>query len=1028
MTTKFLFGLLLMVCLVGIVAADDPYAGYVPSSISGAQPLTVNFTDISYGTITSWQWNATDVNPTTHYNGGLPFTFSVVQNPSYTFYAGNYSIKLRTTNALGSNVTPETVFVNVSGSATTPVPIPIISGSPLNTSAGQTIQFNDSSLNTPTSWRWMYMPYPQTSPPQSTDFSTARNATWSALTGNWTIAMCATNVGGTSCNTTYNYVHIVPAPTALSANFTPQGDPYIYVGTGTVIAFNDTSTGSPTGWNWVIQNLSGTSHYSTPNASVLFEIPATVPSATFTIQLDVSRGSETSTITRYVTVTSAPSKPIARIQVQPPTTSELPEFDSSSSPDERILVRLDGYGNNMITLYDVSYNSPTSQVWNIEAGNGSTYTFYGSYVNQFYYAENTQSGNYSISLTACNDMGCDTLTLPDLIQVINLFPSPPISTITNITAPTAIQWSWEPPIIPSTPPTGYYDHVMIWKNGTFFENATTGTTWTGLAPNTTYTFSTKTVSSEGIVNATWVNSTARTSVPTWSWNATSTDYDTVWQCPIDVYYVSIVEVGGGGSGKGGSMSPLGSSPVNYYSGTAGFPGENLSYAKLAVIPGRYYRIHVGKYGANATYGTPSNAGGNTYTNITGAGIAKGGYGGTAKAVGDSTGGNGADGYGGLMRLAANGTNNTVYAYGIGGLGYGAPGGGGSADTSGLTLGGHGAGGYVEITVYGYTTGNVPNFEADTTTGSPGTLVHFKDLSTINQSEGLTYLWSFGDGTTSDANGDAQHVFSYLGSYTITLTLTSLSGSVSEKKEAYINIVDTSSGKINTLYPREVSFTLVDRYGRAIANLPVTATMTSSSVSNTNWLTSMFGLADESINSTVLYDTTDDGGQVVFPMIASGRYRLTFIDPSRGINEVREVHPDQSDYIYILSTSGTAKAPASSDYINITIRAVPSSATNPSLIYLVGNYTDTSSTTSEATFYVLFPNQTTVYSSRVTGNTLNMQYAVPNRAGLAYVWGVNATSTRFGKQEKMSGITLKGNGNNGLANNLVKTGCTNWGCT
>ncbi len=71
---------------------DPPVAAFIGAPTSGCAPLTVNFTDLSTNTPTSWAWDFGD--------GGT----STLQNPSYVYAAaGTYTVTLTATNAFGSD-------------------------------------------------------------------------------------------------------------------------------------------------------------------------------------------------------------------------------------------------------------------------------------------------------------------------------------------------------------------------------------------------------------------------------------------------------------------------------------------------------------------------------------------------------------------------------------------------------------------------------------------------------------------------------------------------------------------------------------------------------------------------------------------------------------------------------------------------------------------------------------------------------------------------------------------------------------
>jgi PKD repeat protein len=86
------------------VTVPVPVADFNISSMSGTAPLTVNFTDASTNSPTSWAWDFT--------NDGT--TDSTSQNPSYTYNtAGTYSVKLTATNEGGSGSTIKPNLITV---------------------------------------------------------------------------------------------------------------------------------------------------------------------------------------------------------------------------------------------------------------------------------------------------------------------------------------------------------------------------------------------------------------------------------------------------------------------------------------------------------------------------------------------------------------------------------------------------------------------------------------------------------------------------------------------------------------------------------------------------------------------------------------------------------------------------------------------------------------------------------------------------------------------------------------------------
>lgn len=87
------------------VVTDPPVAAFTATPTSGTAPLTVNFTDQSTNTPTSWQWDFGDGNSSTQ------------QNPSHTYNnAGSYSVTLSISNSYGNDTKTHNNYITVSNS------------------------------------------------------------------------------------------------------------------------------------------------------------------------------------------------------------------------------------------------------------------------------------------------------------------------------------------------------------------------------------------------------------------------------------------------------------------------------------------------------------------------------------------------------------------------------------------------------------------------------------------------------------------------------------------------------------------------------------------------------------------------------------------------------------------------------------------------------------------------------------------------------------------------------------------------
>jgi len=121
-----------------------PTANFSGSPTSGNAPLTVTFTDTSTGTPTSWSWDFA--------NDGV--YDSTEQNPTHIFSsAGTYTVKLRATNAQGSDTETKTDYITVAAPG---LPVVDFTGTPLTGSVPLTVTFTASVTSaTPiTAYAW----------------------------------------------------------------------------------------------------------------------------------------------------------------------------------------------------------------------------------------------------------------------------------------------------------------------------------------------------------------------------------------------------------------------------------------------------------------------------------------------------------------------------------------------------------------------------------------------------------------------------------------------------------------------------------------------------------------------------------------------------------------------------------------------------------------------------------------------------------------------------------------------------------
>lgn len=155
------------------------------------------------------------------------------------------------------------------------------------------VQFNDTSTISPTTWNWSYQGYGINS--TSGIWSTDQNASATFLTGNYTISLAVTTLTGSNTSTQNSWVNVSYLPSPV-ANFTYTTPSY----TGTSVQFTDTSTGTPTSWNWSFGDISVTNFSNLQNPTHTY-----VSSGNYTVTLNSTNLNGSSIKTSSITVNNA---------------------------------------------------------------------------------------------------------------------------------------------------------------------------------------------------------------------------------------------------------------------------------------------------------------------------------------------------------------------------------------------------------------------------------------------------------------------------------------------------------------------------------------------------------------------------------------------------------------------------------------------------------------------------------------------------------------------------------------------------
>ncbi len=363
----------------GYVNIVPSFANFTSNVTTGFPPLCVQFWDNSTNA-TAWQWNFGDGTAN-----------STVRNPAHTYNAtGVYAVTLTCGSPLGNIGVQKAGYITVSSL----VPVANFTATPTSGTVPLAVQFNDTSSNVPTSWQWNFG--------DGTANSTVKNPqhTYNA-SGTYNVTLTSTNVGGSGSLRKVGYITVTVTKPVANFTATPT--------TGTmplVVQFNDTSSNTPTSWQWNFGD--GTANATIKNPQHTYNA-----SGTYSVTLTASNAGGSGSVQKVGFITVTVPKPVANFSATP----------------------VSGLAPLVVQFNDSSSNVPTSWQWSFGDGTANS-----TVKNpQHTYAS---AGTYTVLLTATNAGGSGGIQKVGYI-VVNV--PKPVANLTGLptsgTAPLAVQFS-----------------------------------------------------------------------------------------------------------------------------------------------------------------------------------------------------------------------------------------------------------------------------------------------------------------------------------------------------------------------------------------------------------------------------------------------------------------------------------------------------------------------------------------------------------------------------------------------------------
>lgn len=329
-----------------VTIMDAPTSSFTADYTGGISPLLVNFTDTTTGDApTAWAWYDNDT------------LFNSTQTPQFVpFTTGNHPIRLNASNAAGGTNSSIT-WINVTDAPEPVLPVPDFSADDTTVTWPTAVQFTDLSESNILGRNWTFG--------DGTD-STAANPlhTYPNTDATYTVILEVVNISGYNTTTKADYITVTSLDPPV-ASFTKNATIGVQPAT---IQFNDTSTNTPTMWNWSFGD-GNWSNGTTQNVTHTYDFAGTFNSFLIATNAAGSNQSANQTVTIYDPVTA--------------------DFTATAS-------------GTTVTFTDLSTGTPTSWVWQYNRHESPAWVEFSTNQNSSY---DFNTGTYDINFTATNPAG-----------------------------------------------------------------------------------------------------------------------------------------------------------------------------------------------------------------------------------------------------------------------------------------------------------------------------------------------------------------------------------------------------------------------------------------------------------------------------------------------------------------------------------------------------------------------------------------------------------------------------------------------
>ncbi len=254
------------------VGVAPPVASFDATPTVGPEPLTVVFSDLTTGVVTSWAWSFGD--------GGT----ASEQNPVHVYTVpGVYGVTLTASGPGGTNTLVRPGLITV---AVAP-PGAAFSATPTTGTAPLGVQFTDLSTSGPTGWSWSFG--------DGTTSNLQHPAHVYANPGRYSVTLLVNGPGGSDTLALTDLITVDVPPTTADFTAEPVSGP-----APLLVGFNNASSANVTAWAW---NFGDGATSSATSPTHVYALPGTY-SVSLTVQSPTGTGSRV--YTNLVTAYEAP--------------------------------------------------------------------------------------------------------------------------------------------------------------------------------------------------------------------------------------------------------------------------------------------------------------------------------------------------------------------------------------------------------------------------------------------------------------------------------------------------------------------------------------------------------------------------------------------------------------------------------------------------------------------------------------------------------------------------------------------------